>query len=448
MCVYLTISRGGTIALALGVAIFLLLTPRRLEALLTLCVTGVSAAILLHATSARPALTSGLTTHAGIVQGTQVLWIALIVCLGAAMLQVAIGLAAAHLDRPALLAPDRRTITRLALGLGVAFVVLAAAAGVPRKLEHAWHDFKQPSGIVVPANDNSLFSRLQAANGNSRYQFWQSALHAAETHPWDGIGPGTFQFWWAQHATAPGFIRNAHSLYFETLAETGIVGIALLGGLFLWFAGVAVYRAFTEPPALRLWLAAATAGLAVFLFSAAVEWVWQLAAIAAAALVLGAVVVAGRAEPSEADRENPDPSHRTGLIGPILARALLAILALAALAAILVPFAGQLAIRDSQSAAAAGDLATALADTRAAERLQPYAAGAHLQEALVLEEAGQLGPAAAAAKVATADAPTDWTTWLTVARLDARRGATTAAIAELREARALNPRSSLFTATP
>ena len=66
----------------------------------------------------------------------------------------------------------------------------------------------------------------------------------------------------------------------------------------------------------------------------------------------------------------------------------------------------------------------------------------------MLEEAGQLGPAAAAAKVATADAPTDWTTWLTVARLDARRGATTAAIAELREARALNPRSSLFTATP
>jgi Flp pilus assembly protein TadD len=125
----------------------------------------------------------------------------------------------------------------------------------------------------------------------------------------------------------------------------------------------------------------------------------------------------------------------------------LALLAIAALGAVLVPLAGQLAIRDSQAAAADGRPAAALADSVAAERLQPYAASAYLQEALVLEAAGELGPAAAAARVATTDSPTDWTTWLTLARIDARRGATGAALAELRRARQLNPQSSLFNQT-
>ncbi|MGA2930063.1 MAG: O-antigen ligase family protein, partial [Solirubrobacteraceae bacterium] len=289
--------------------------------------------------------------------------------------------------------------------------------------------------------------RLQAANGNGRYQFWQSALHANATHPWRGIGPGTFQFWWGQHATVDGFIRNAHSLYFETLAETGIIGFTLLGGLLLWFVGVAVRRALREPPMLRLQLAAASASLAVFLFSAAIEWVWQLAAIAAAALLLGAVIVAGRAEAPQ-DWDQPQPEVETGGLGSrLVPRSVLALLAIAALGAVLVPFAGQLAVRDSQAAAADGNLAAALQDSLAAERLQPYASNAYLQEALVLEAAADLGPAATAARIATTNSPTDWTTWLTLARIDARRGATDAALAELRRARELNPLSVLFVQT-
>ena len=451
VCVYLTISRGGVIALAVGVVAFVILAPRRLDALATLLVAGLAAAILLRATSERSALRSGLPTHAAIAQGTSLFWIAVIVCLGAASLQAAIALAARHLNRPALLAPDRRTMAWRCLALALVLVVLGVAAGAPGKLAHAWHDFKQPSGVVVPGNEDSVFSRLQAANGNSRYQFWQVALHAADTHPWRGIGPGTFQFWWAEHASAPGFIRNAHSLYFETLAETGIVGLALLGGLLVWFLAVAVWRAFTEPPGLRLWLAGASASLAVFLFSAALEWVWQLAAIAACALVLGAAIVSGRGEAGQNVGETGGATRRRSPQGSrvanLIPRPLLAGLALAALGAILIPFAGQRAIRESQSAAAAGDLSAALADSRAAERLQPYAAGARLQEALVLERLGELDPAAQAARAATEDSPTDWTTWLTLARIDARRGATRAAVAELSRARGLNPRSSLFSGT-
>ena len=442
LCIYLTVSRGGVIALAVGIAAFLVLVPRRLEALATLVVSGAGAAILLRATSDRAALTSGLTTHAAIVQGTQVIWIAVVVCLGVALLQVAISLAAVRLDRPALLAPGRRAIAKAALALALAVVAVTVVARVPGRVEHAWHDFKQPPTGGVLVTGTTVFARLGAANGNNRYQLWASALHAAEAHPWRGIGPGTFQFWWAQHATTPAVVRNAHSLYFETLGETGIIGLALLGGMLLWFAGIAVRRAFREPPGPRVWLAGATASLATFLFAAALEWVWQLAALAAAALILGAAIVAGRGD--SPDERAATPERQDAALVRVLPRPVLVLMALAAIGAVLVPLAGQLQIRASQAAVADGDLSNALADSLSAQRLQPYSSSAHLQEALVLEAAGDLRPAAAAARVATVDSPTDWSNWLTLARIDARRGATRAALAELDRTRELNPYLSLF----
>jgi cytochrome c-type biogenesis protein CcmH/NrfG len=111
---------------------------------------------------------------------------------------------------------------------------------------------------------------------------------------------------------------------------------------------------------------------------------------------------------------------------------------------VLVPLASTLATRDSRAAAAEGRLGVAYADSQTAQRLQPYGATPHLQQALVLEQSGVLGPAAQAARAATREEPTNWRTWLVLARLDARRGATAPALDELRRAQRLNPRSTLF----
>jgi hypothetical protein len=304
---------------------------------------------------------------------------------------------------------------------------------VPGQLQTRWNEFRAPSGVVIPTSETAIIGRLQAANGNGRYQFWQAALKAERSAPLTGIGPGTFEFWWARHATAPGFIRDAHMLYLETLGETGAVGLLLLGGLLLWLLGVAVARALRAPPELRLWLAAAGGGVAAFMTSAALEWVWELAAIAVAVMLLGAVIVAGRDDVPDA----PGPARPAP-------RVLLGLLAIACLGAVLVPLSAAVSTRESRSAAASGDLTAALRDNSAAERLQPYAATPHLQRALLLEESGALGAAGAAAAKATAEEPTNWRTWLVRARIDARRGAAAPALQELRRARRLNPRSELF----
>ncbi|MDQ3722342.1 MAG: O-antigen ligase family protein, partial [Actinomycetota bacterium] len=389
------------------------------------------------AASQRDALQDGVTTATSIHEGTELIWLAVIVCGGVALLQVALGLAARHLERPALLAPGRRTTVLRSVALLAVVCVAGVAAGAPGWVDDRWQEFKAPVGTVKADNQDNVFSRLQGVNGKGRYQNWQSALDANATHPWEGIGPGTFEFWWARNGTTPAFFRDAHTLYFETLAETGIVGFVLLIGLLLFLAGTAVARSLRGPPGVRIWLAAAVGGLAAFMTAAAYEWVWEMGAIACAAMVLGAVILAGRDDTAVAD-DRKEPSR------PLLPRVAIALLAVVAIGAVAVPMAGALATRDSRSAAADGRLLAALEDSRTAERLQPYAATPHLQRALVLEESGALLSAAAAAKAATADEPTNWRTWFVLARIDARRGEQAAAVQALRRAKRLNPRSPLL----
>jgi predicted Zn-dependent protease len=112
--------------------------------------------------------------------------------------------------------------------------------------------------------------------------------------------------------------------------------------------------------------------------------------------------------------------------------------------AIGIPLATTSAVRQSQAAAASGDLAAALNDSRSAVRIEPGAASAQIQTALVLELRGDIGGALAAAHHATSDEPTNWSTWLIASRLEAEAGHPTAALASYRRARSLNPRSPIF----
>ena len=442
LCLYLTISRGGAIALATGAFVFFVLMPRRLDALATTVVAAAGSAILLVAAGQRDLVQDGVSTQAAIAQGTELLWLALIVCAGVAMLQVALGLATRHLRRPAWMAPGRRATLAAGVALLLVAAVIAVGVGAPGAVNERWKDFKAPYGSAAAGSvsDDNLFSRLQAANGSGRYESWQGALAANETDRAKGIGPGTFEFWWARNGTTPGFQRDAHSLYMETLAETGIVGLVLLAGMLLWLLGVLALRSWRATAAVRLWLAAAGGSLTAFLTAAAYDWVWELGAVAIAAMVLGGVIVAGR---DDADGELPAPAAAP---------------ARAPRAPSSSSWRSRRWRRSSCRSPARWRPATAArrlrpgacrprsTDTRTAERVQPYAATPHLQRALVLEQAGDLAGAASAARASTRAEPTNWRTWFVLARVDARRGQTAAALRELRTARALNPRSPLLAA--
>jgi hypothetical protein len=433
---FFTLSRGGAIETAIGLAVLIALYPRRLAAAPTILAAGIGSAALIAGAAQRDALENGFVGDTASSQGNEMLAMTIVVCAGVALIQVALGLARRHAVGPRLAVPAR-TARWAAAVVALIAVIVAVAAGLPSELGDRWDEFKRPT--VPTATDAA---RFESASGSGRYQSWQAAVDANKTDPLIGIGPGTYEFWWARNGTLPGFIRDAHSLYLETLAETGIVGFALIVALIVSVLALGVRRAMRASEDKRALLAGAVASCFAFAFAAAVDWVWELAVLPAVFLLLAAAI----AGPKVLRRSLSTPASRAGVrLGrPEAARIVVAGAGVVALILIAIPYAGASAVSSSRDEARDANLSAALDDVAKAHDLQPYAATPNLQRALLLERDGDLVGAAAAAAAATRDEPTNWRNWLVRSRIAAERAKAHQAVSAYERARSLNPRSLLF----
>jgi O-antigen ligase/polysaccharide polymerase Wzy-like membrane protein len=427
---FLTLSRGGIAAAVIAIALFLALASDRLPKLIALLLAGTGGAVLVIAATSRDALQEGLENAAARHQGSELLWITLAVCVVVGLLQLAVSAPALGARRPAWTRVSReRALTATIVAVMVA-VVVALIVGVPGKISNGWDEFKAGGG------PGSGAGRLGSVAGQSRYQLWSAAVRQNETKPLTGTGSGTFEFWWARDGDTDETVRDTHSLYLQTLGELGIVGfVLLLAFLAAVFAG-GVWRLLAAPARDRALYAAALAGFSAFCITAVFDWMWQLPALAVAALLLAAILVM---PPGVLDAER---ERRAGF--PLALRVAGAIVALIAIAAIAIPLATTSLIRQSEADVRDGDLSGALAEARSAENVQSGAAGPRLQQALVLEAMGDLPAAAAAARAATERESTNWRNWLVLSRVEAERGMASAALRDYRRARSLNPRAALF----
>jgi O-Antigen ligase len=431
LAIVLTASRGAVLTAIVGIVVFYALAPDRLPKLATGLAGAAGSFIVITALLHRHAVRDGLSTPLAVSQRHQLIVLMVVVCVGVALVQVAIGLAARYALRPRALRISRRAAARsTAVVLAVA-VVIAVVAGVPGEAAHQWNVLKHDS--VTGVVSGNVYGRLMTVTGSHRYQYWQAALHAFESKPLTGIGPGTFQFYWAQHRSIGEYVVNAHSLYLETLAETGLVGGLLIVALLLVLLVAGVARALRAPPLARTVLAAATAAFAGFCAAAGYDWMWQLAVAPVAALLLGATILAYHDQRRPAESR---PGWRRW--SPRVAVGTLAICALVAVA---IPFATTEAIRSSQADVGAGHLQAALNDAATAQRLEPYAATPRLQRALILEQEGDLHGAQAAIEQAAAREPTNWQIWLIRSRIDAESGNALSAVRDYRRAHVLDPLS-------
>jgi len=429
---FFTLSRGGAGEIAIALIVLLLLYPRRLALLPTLALTGFGSAILIAGAAQRDALESGLIdTAAARAQGDELTWMVLVVCAGMGLCQVAISLARKHEFGPRIRVSRRASVAAVGAAAAAA-IVLALIIGLPGELSARWGEFKQPTtdAEILGSADSG---RLQSASGRGRYQYWQAAIDAAKSKPFTGIGPGTFEYWWTRNGDLHGFVRDAHSLFFESLGELGLVGLALVLALVLGFPLATGARAITRQPASRPGVAAVLAACAAFCVAAAIDWAWELTVLPAALFVLAAALARSSTSGwAEADHH------------PAKVRVMSAPLALAAIAIIAIPAATAGELRQSQVSARAGHLAPAFESARTASGLQPYAASPALQRALVLELQGNLSKALRAARDATVRERTNWRTWLVRAWLAAKANLPAEAVAAYREARELNPRSQIL----
>jgi O-Antigen ligase len=435
LCGYLTFSRGGAIAAAVAVIVFIALSPERIPKLATALVAAGGSAVLIIAAVHESAIERGLTDAAAAHEGSVLLVAVAVVCAAAAAAQAGIGRAVRHRDRPLALAiPVRRARVLLAAGAAVG-VIAALLAGVPAAIANGWGAFKHPAPAIL--HQDSI-GRYATVSGNGRYDYWRVALDATSgDHLLTGNGPGTFELIWLPRAPYESYVQNAHSLYVETLSDVGLIGLGLLVGFLALVlrAGVRTVRRSRSDARTRA--AGLTAALVAFCVSAAFDWIWQVPVLPAAFLLLAAAALAPRA--------------RQPALAKLQFRALrLAIgaVAVACLAAIAVPLATTDELRSSQAASAGGNQTLALADARAAASIEPGAASPQIQLALVQELQGHPGAALVSARRAAADEPANWSTWLIVSRLEAETGDPGPALVAFRRARSLNPHSPVFTQRP
>ncbi len=386
---YLTLSRGSLLVAAVGAVVFVTIT-RSGDVIGGLLLVGPwpLAAVVLAERSAGRTLAYELVA------------LAILAATGGALT----GRLASHLLRWAV----------GVCGLGIVLAVaLVLAAGPARLVEHSLDRLRQPP----PATGSNIDRRVLSLSGSGRTAYWRVAARMVERQPLLGEGGGSFERWWLQERPVANDARNAHSLYLETLAELGPVGLAFLL-LALSAPLVALYRCRRDPLA-----AAAGAAYVAWLIHAGLDWDWQIPAVTLAALACGsAVLVRARREAEQSPASGRRRVAWLICIVPLLAAGLVANV-------------GNRALDTAQHAIERGDAPKAAISARHARTWQPWGA----QPWLVLGEAESAmrhdAPARTSIRRSLDRNPASWIAWYDLAIVSAGPDRAEA----LQRARALNP---------
>jgi hypothetical protein len=267
MGLYLSFSRGALFAWVAGLVALLVAAPRREQ--LRGLLLAVAAAVL-GAAAAAPF--KGVTALIGSLakrehQGAAVL----VLLFGIVVAVLIVRRAVVHGERRAVLALPRRA-PWIALALICAGLAVAIAAGAKE-------------GSNRPLGGGA--GRLVTFQSN-RYAYWDVALRAFATEPLHGVGAGNWSVWWLRYRSVDEFATDAHSLPLQTLAELGLVGLALLATVVSAVA-LAARRAHRRDWALA---AGPIAGLVCYAAHAPLDWDWQMPAVTLVAVALAGALLA------------------------------------------------------------------------------------------------------------------------------------------------------------
>ena len=434
LAMYLTSSRGGLAAMAVGVCVFLVFSREWVRILGTLVIGALTSAVLIGLTSQWEDLRHALTTHDAYVQGR---WLALATVLCVLAAGAARYVADGWLGRVRL--PRKVARRGLAAVVVLGLIVLAFSHPIDRL-----RDFSN-SNDIASASSATGSGHIGSFSGTGRSQFWGQAIDAFDSDPVIGIGAGNYELWWNQHHPIDLITIDAHSLYLQTLAELGILGILLLLG-FLGTALYAGWRAVVRRADVGNGGEVMGAALAVFLAgltSAAFDWTWQLPAAFVPVIVMAALLsgpasqpVAVVAEPG-VTRLTPRWRARGGQYGLGVATLLCAWVAIWVAGDQLV---ASVQLDSSRTALANGDFESAAQSARNASAIQPWSSEAQVQLALAERGNGDFAASVAAAREAVDRASHDWRPWLVFAESTAAAGNRRGAEYGLAIANRLSPR--------
>ncbi|HEY8584526.1 MAG TPA: O-antigen ligase family protein [Capillimicrobium sp.] len=287
---YLTYSRGALAAVGCGLLVLTLLVPTW-EQLRSTATIALGAAVVSLVASQFDGVAS-LAGDAAHQEAQGVLMLSILVA-------VAIVVAAVQALGTKVERERRIRLGRLPISRGVRLAGWAVAIALAL--------FPYAAAVVSErGEENPAFganAERLGSIGSNRYAYWRVAARTLADHPLQGAGAGSFRVEWLRERPFRESVRDAHSLYFETAAELGLVGLLLLAAL-LAGALLAVRRALESDAAMA---AGPAAALAVWVVHAGVDWDWEMPALTLVAVLLAGTLL-GRVEAEAQARRAAAPT--------------------------------------------------------------------------------------------------------------------------------------------
>jgi O-Antigen ligase len=270
--VYLSFSRGALAAVVAGLIVLVALAPElRPQLRSAVAILGAGAVAALVASRLPRVESLGIGQRGDSGEGLLMLTTLAVLALAAAAV-------VSRQSRQELGSPSLR-IPRPVLVLTLSVVALLVAAIAYTAFEG------RPQGVTP---ERAVGAERLGSVDTNRYRYWEVAAESWADRPLIGLGSGGFLVEWRKLRDRFDESADAHSLYVETAAELGLIGLALLL-LFLGGVAAGVVALYRRAPAAATGVAAALAAWAVH---AGLDWDWEMPALTLMALLLAAAAVA------------------------------------------------------------------------------------------------------------------------------------------------------------
>jgi O-antigen ligase len=390
---YFTFSRGAWASLVVGLVAMVASDPRRLTLCWTTLVVAPASVVAVVVASKQDALTRQDAVLAewerqGHRLAGVVLALAACSVILALVARVAVGMV--PVGRRPRLAFD---LALGAMAVGAVVGTLVAVGGPVHGASELRERFDRD-----PVAGADLNERLFSASGNGRSEQLRVSWEAGRDRMVSGNGAGAFEYLWYERRPSTLVVRDGHSLYLETFAELGGVGLALLVAVVLLpFVGALRARRSRLVPA-------ALAAFAAWVAACTLDWHWEVVGVTMTALLAGGTCLIA------ADRGRTRP-----LIGS--ARVALAGMGVALSVAAVVSLVGNQALFAAREDVRRSEWADARRHARHARSLLPWS----FEPAVVLGDAyaglGDRDAALRAYREAVAIDERKWVVWLRLAQI-------------------------------
>jgi O-antigen ligase len=297
----LSYSRGGLAAAGVGIAFWLVLSPRRLHSLLILAVGVLGGGIVAIWAFAKADLSTDKVVFvareaAGVEFG--------VLLLVAVVFLLVVGLVIEFATVFAGVGTPERKRLGVTIAVAVAMIPIAGIGllagserGLTGSISNAYRQITDPP-VALPAGDPSRLTAVQSTRSN----YWRQGFDLYREQKFRGVGANGFASVQARVRAAddPAVARHAHGWVPQTLADTGWLGMLVQLSLAVaWLAAAAravglvgPLRSGARTPE-RDGTAAAIGVVAAFAVTSVADWNWFIPAVTMPMMLL-AGWVAGR----------------------------------------------------------------------------------------------------------------------------------------------------------